>query len=201
MFSLVNALLIMVWKYRGSDSQRSFLAQNPGCSVHSQTSFTPATTTVYFATELKPSLVPSPFSRRERKGPGIHCLRMCKISLEFRNCFRILNAIWRWSSIALACGCGYTSGFYWVFCFFRCYCLLPRQAWAVSYISEEGTALSNLGWVSGAGYVSQQGTMERVCVTSVYFSWWTTSTRKMGQNVLAKQSASRLVSPPMFGRH
>ncbi len=27
------------------------------------------------------------------------------------------------------------------------------------------------------------------------------STRKMGQNVLAKQSWSCLVSPPMFGRH
>ncbi len=59
------------------------------------------------------SLVPSPFSRRERKGPGIHCLRMCKISLEFQgtvffsNHFRILNAIWRWSSISLARGCGY----------------------------------------------------------------------------------------------
>ncbi len=29
-----------------------------------------------------------------------------------------------------------------MFCFFRCYCLLPRQAWAVSYISEEGTILA-----------------------------------------------------------
>ncbi len=59
------------------------------------------------------SLVPSPFSRGERKWPGIHCLRMCKISLEFQgtvffsNRFRILNTFWRWSSISLACGCGY----------------------------------------------------------------------------------------------
>ncbi len=47
---------IHVQFYGGSDFQRS-LAQIPhflGCSVHSQTSFTPVTTTVYFATELKP---------------------------------------------------------------------------------------------------------------------------------------------------
>ncbi len=71
----------------------------------------------------------------------------------------------------------------------------PRQAWAVSYISEEGTTLSNLGCVPGAGCVSQQGTM---CYQCLYLSWWTTSTRKMGQNVLAKRSASHLMSPPMF---
>ena len=43
-------------KIRSSNFQKSFMAQIPhflGCSVHSQTSFIPATTTVYFATELK----------------------------------------------------------------------------------------------------------------------------------------------------
>ncbi len=99
------------------------------------------------------SLIPSPFSRVERKGPGIHCLRMSKIFLEFQErVFFCNNAIWRWSSIAQVryalVGVATPESYGQLLLksvsallFLLLYC---RQTWAVSYISEEGTALSNL---------------------------------------------------------
>ncbi len=151
------------------------------------------------------ALYPVPFSRGGRKGPGIHCLRMCKIFLEFQetvffsNRFRILNANWRWSSISslwvwlrqriMAASTEY-SAFSAAITF-----SLGKLGLSQNNI-EEGTALSNLGWVSESGCVSQQVPWKEYVLAVSTFPdglQGPTRTRKMGQNVLTKQSASRLV--------
>ncbi len=69
---------------------------------------------------------PVPFRGGKKRAWYPLFVHVQKIFLEFQetvffcNCFRILNVIWRWSSIALD---------------------------SLSYTSEEGTALSNLGSV------------------------------------------------------
>ncbi len=118
------------------------------------------------------SLVPSPFSWGKKR---TSTLCMCKIFLEFRETvffiikLCILNAIWRWSSIALACGCGYTRELWRLLLksvSVLCYCLLLGLS-HISLKKEQRSAILAVLYPAEVGCVSQQGTMERVCVTSV----------------------------------
>ncbi len=124
------------------------------------------------------------------KRPGIHCLHMRKIFLKFQetaffsNCIikrhleaelHCIDKLWR---LLLKSECFAFSVFSW-------------GKLGMSHISLKNEQRSSILAVyrMGCFCVSPNKGMERV---SVYLSWWTTSTTKMGQ----KQSASYLVPPP-----
>ncbi len=102
-----------------------------------------------------PSLVPSPFSRGERKGPGIHCLRMCQISLEFQGTVFFSNhsyskrhlevelhffSLWVWLRQRVMAASTECSAFPAAITF-----SLGKLGLSRNNIEEEETALSNLG--------------------------------------------------------